>query len=131
MSLSTVSTLSLNTSRDGDYHLTGQPIPCLSLAFPLVLVTLEEKPHSCPSLDTLQGLNVFLVVRGPELNAVLEVQPHQNQGMITSFVCLYAISVTRREAAGLLGHLGTLLAHVQPSVNQYPQILNINNFPDV
>jgi len=26
----------------------------------------------------LQGLNVFLIVWGPKLNTVLEVQPHQN-----------------------------------------------------
>jgi len=26
------------------------------------------------------------------------------------------------QAIGLLGHLGTLLAHVQPSINQYPQV---------
>jgi len=28
-----------------------------------------------------------------------------------------------QDAVGLLGHLGTLLAHVQPPVNQYAQVL--------
>jgi len=41
----------------------------------LVLWT-PHQPH-CPSLDTLQHLNVLLVVRGPKLNTVLEVWPHQ------------------------------------------------------
>jgi len=31
----------------------------------------------CPSLDTFQGLNVFLVVRGPRLNTALKVRPPQ------------------------------------------------------
>ncbi|KAK4816580.1 hypothetical protein QYF61_017970 [Mycteria americana] len=41
----------------------------------LVLQTLHEL--RCPSLDTLQHLNVFLVVGGPKLNTVFEVRPHQ------------------------------------------------------
>ena len=32
------------------------------------------------------------------------------------------ISDTSQDAIGLLGHLGTLLAHVQSSVNQHPQV---------
>jgi len=28
-----------------------------------------------------------------------------------------------QDAIGLLGHLGTLLAHVQPDVDQHPQVL--------
>ena len=37
-----------------------------------------QTPHQlhCP-LDILQGLNDFLAVRGPKLNTVLKVQPHQ------------------------------------------------------
>ncbi|KAF4788092.1 hypothetical protein TURU_164537 [Turdus rufiventris] len=34
----------------------------------------------CPSLDTFQPLNVFLAVRGPELNTGLEDWPHKYQG---------------------------------------------------
>jgi len=30
---------------------------------------------------------------------------------------------TSQDAVGLLGHVGTLLAHVQLAVNQYPQVL--------
>jgi len=32
-------------------------------------------------------------------------------------------AVTSQDAVGLLGHLGTLLAHVQPDVDQHPQVL--------
>ena len=35
----------------------------------------------------------------------------------------YTIPDIRQDAVGLLGHLGTLLAHVQVSIDQHPQIL--------
>ncbi|KAK4830600.1 hypothetical protein QYF61_012026 [Mycteria americana] len=41
----------------------------------LVLQTLHQLP--CPSLDTLQHLHVSLAVRGPKLNTVFKVRPHQ------------------------------------------------------
>lgn len=37
---------------------------------------LVQSTH-CPSLDMLQHLNVFVVMRGPELDTGFEVQPHQ------------------------------------------------------
>jgi len=50
---------------------TEQPqLPQLLLSR-LVLQTLPQP--CCPSLDTLQPLNVFLVVRGPKLNTAFEV----------------------------------------------------------
>ncbi|KAK4818185.1 hypothetical protein QYF61_007823 [Mycteria americana] len=66
--------------------------------------TLQEPPSlfplccilRCPSLDMRQHINVSLVVSGPD---------------------------TSQDAIGFLGHLGTLLAHVQPAVNQHPQVL--------
>ena len=33
------------------------------------------------------------------------------------------ISDTSQDVVGLLGHLGTLLAHIQPAVDQHPQVL--------
>ena len=36
----------------------------------------------------------------------------------------HTVSDTSQDASGLLGHLGTLLAHVQPAVNQHPQVLS-------
>ncbi|KAK4825177.1 hypothetical protein QYF61_024657 [Mycteria americana] len=35
----------------------------------------------------------------------------------------HTIPDTSQDAVGLLGHLGTLLAHIQPAVDQYPQVL--------
>ncbi|KAK4816221.1 hypothetical protein QYF61_013459 [Mycteria americana] len=84
----------------------------------LLLQTLHQLP--CPSLDTLQNLNVSLVVRGPKLNAVFEVRPHQcrvqGHDHFPSPAGL-TISDTSQDAIGLLGHLGTLLAHIHPSIN--------------
>ncbi|KAK4820924.1 hypothetical protein QYF61_008645 [Mycteria americana] len=74
-----------------------QPLFPQPLLTRLVLQTLHRL--RCPSLDTLQHLNVLLVVRGPKLNTVFE------------------------DVIGFLGHLGTLLAHVQAAVNKHPQVL--------
>ena len=35
----------------------------------------------------------------------------------------HTIPDTSQDAIGLLGHLGTLLAHVQPAVDQHPKVL--------
>ena len=90
----------------------------------LVLYT----PHQprCPSLDTLQKLNVLLEVRGPKLNTGLQVQPHQcwvqgHDHLPTP--AGHAVPDTSQDAIGLLGHLGTLPAHGQPAVNQHRQVL--------
>ncbi|KAK4821668.1 hypothetical protein QYF61_027136 [Mycteria americana] len=69
-------------------------------------------------------LNVFLVVRGPKLNTVLQVQPHQcrvQRDNHFSSPAGHTIFDTSQDAIGLLGHLGTLLAHVQLAVNQHSQ----------
>ncbi|KAK4830836.1 hypothetical protein QYF61_013765 [Mycteria americana] len=54
---------------------TKQPQFPQPLLIRLVLQTLHQL--CCPSLDTLQPLNVSLVVRGPKLNTAFEVRPHQ------------------------------------------------------
>ena len=45
----------------------------------LLIRPVLQTPHQfcCFSLDTFQGLNVFLVVRGSKLSTVLKVRPHQ------------------------------------------------------
>ncbi|KAK4822835.1 hypothetical protein QYF61_020129 [Mycteria americana] len=88
----------------------------------LLLQTLHQL--RCPSLDTLQHLNVPLVVGGPKLNTVFEVRPHQcrEQGHDHfSSPAGHAIFDTSQDAIGFLGHLGTLLAHIHPAVNQHPK----------
>ncbi|KAK4810176.1 hypothetical protein QYF61_010949 [Mycteria americana] len=77
-----------------DPHLTAtsfqaeQPQLPQPLPISLVLQTLHQL--RCPSLDTLQPLNVSLVVGGPKLNTVFEVRPHQCpvQGTITALLLL-------------------------------------------
>ena len=71
------------------------------------------------------GLNVFLAVRGPKLNTVLKVQSHQHSIQRDDHFPALAgnpISNISQNALGLLGHLGTLVAHVHMSINQYPQV---------
>ncbi|KAK4827417.1 hypothetical protein QYF61_017847 [Mycteria americana] len=80
----------------------------------LVLQTLHQL--RCPSLDTLQPLNVSLVVGGPKLNTLFEVWPHQCQVQGHNHFpspAGHTIFDTSQDAIGFLGHLGTLLAHVQ------------------
>ncbi|KAK4807092.1 hypothetical protein QYF61_018433 [Mycteria americana] len=86
---------------------------------PLLIRLLLQTLHQlrCPSLDTLQPLNVSLVVGGPKLNTVFEGHNHFPSP------AGHTISDTSQDAIGFLGHLGTLPAHVQLAVNQHPQVL--------
>ncbi|KAK4832178.1 hypothetical protein QYF61_020958 [Mycteria americana] len=90
----------------------------------LLLQTLHQL--RCPSLDTLQHLHVSLVVGGPELNTAFKVQPHQCRIQGDDHFpspAGHTIPDTSQDAIGLLGHLGTLLAHIQPAVDQHSQVL--------
>ncbi|KAK4815461.1 hypothetical protein QYF61_002920 [Mycteria americana] len=92
----------------------------------LIRLVLQTLHQLCCSLDTLQHLNVFLVVRGPKLNTVFEVWPHQCQGEGHDRFpspAGHAISDTSQDADGLLGHLGTLPTHIQPAIDQHPRVL--------
>ncbi|KAK4816773.1 hypothetical protein QYF61_022771 [Mycteria americana] len=96
-----------------------QPLPIR-----LVLQTLHQL--RCPSLDTLQHLNVSVVGRGPKLNTVFEVWPHQCRVQGHDHFpspAGHTIFDTSQDAIGFLGHLGTLLAHIRAAVNQHPQVL--------
>ncbi|KAK4824896.1 hypothetical protein QYF61_021136 [Mycteria americana] len=90
----------------------------------LLLQTLHQL--RCPSLDTLQHLNVSLAVRGPKLNTAFEVRPHQCRVHGDDHFpspAGHTIPDTSQDAVGFLGHLGTLLARIQPAVNQHAQVL--------
>ncbi|KAK4829016.1 hypothetical protein QYF61_001791, partial [Mycteria americana] len=90
----------------------------------LALQTLHQL--CCPSLDTLQHLHVSLVVRGPKLNTAFEVRPHQCRVQGHDHFpspAGHTIPDTSQDAVGFLGHLDTLLAHVQLAVHQHPQVL--------
>ncbi|KAK4810067.1 hypothetical protein QYF61_007889 [Mycteria americana] len=95
---------------------------------PLLIRLLLQTLHQlcCPSLDTLQHLNVPLVVGGPKLNTGFKVRPHQcrvqGHDRFPS-PAGHAIFDTSQDAIGFLGHLGTLLAHIQAAVNKHSQVL--------
>jgi len=102
---------------------TKQPQFLQPLLISFVLQTLHQP--RCPSLDTLQHINVFLVVRGPKLNTVFEVRPHQCRVQGDDHCPApagHTIPDTSQDVIGLLGHLGTLLAHVQPAIDQHPKV---------
>ncbi|KAK4827479.1 hypothetical protein QYF61_018779 [Mycteria americana] len=95
---------------------------------PLLIRLLLQTLHQlrCPSLDTLQHLNVSLVVGGPKLNTGFEVWPHQCRVQGHDHFpspAGHTIPDTSQDAIGFLGRLGTLLAHIQAAVNQRPQVL--------
>ena len=47
---------------------------------PLIRLVLQTAHQlCCPSLNMFQGVNVFLLGRGPKLNTILEVRPHQKE----------------------------------------------------
>lgn len=63
----------------------------------------------------------------PKLNTVFSVQPHQSWVQEYNHILSpagLAISDKSLDAAGLRGHLSTLMAHIQihVAVNQYPQV---------
>ncbi|KAK4828007.1 LOW QUALITY PROTEIN: hypothetical protein QYF61_022784 [Mycteria americana] len=63
---------------------------------------------------------------GPKLNTVCKVWPHQCQVQGHDHFprpAGHSIADTSQDAVGFLGHLGTLLAHIQPAVDQQPQVL--------
>ncbi|KAJ7422829.1 hypothetical protein BTVI_12175 [Pitangus sulphuratus] len=87
----------------------------------LVFHTLHQL--GCPPLDMFQ---YFLEVRGPKLDTGLEMWPHQcrvQQNNHFPSLAGHTVWDTIQNAIGLLGHLDTLLAHVQLAVNQHPQVL--------
>ncbi|KAK4825477.1 LOW QUALITY PROTEIN: hypothetical protein QYF61_027632 [Mycteria americana] len=90
---------------------TKQPQFPQPLLIRLVLQTLHQL--RCPSLDTLQHLNVSLVVRSPKPNTGVEGYDH------FPTPAGHTISHTRQDAIGLLGHLGTLLAHVPVKLDHF------------
>ncbi|KAK4810786.1 hypothetical protein QYF61_008758 [Mycteria americana] len=110
--------------------ISSHPITCYlgKETDPHLSTTSFQTLHQlrCSSLDALQHLNVFLVVRGPKPNTVFEVRPHQCRVQGYDHFPSpsgHTVSDTSQDAIGFLGHLGTLLAHVQAAVDQHSQVL--------
>ncbi|KAK4820051.1 hypothetical protein QYF61_017897 [Mycteria americana] len=113
-----------------DPHLSTTSFQAKQPQFPqpLLIRLLLQTLHQlhCPSLDSLQHLNVSLVVGGPKLNTVFEVRPHQCRVQGHDHFPTpagHTVPDTSQDAIGFLGHLGTLLAHIQAAVNQHSQVL--------
>ncbi|KAK4828493.1 hypothetical protein QYF61_026764 [Mycteria americana] len=94
---------------------------------PLLIRLLLQTLHQlrCPSLDSLQHLNVSLVVGGPKLNTVFEVRPHQCRVQGHDHFPSPAGHTTPDTSQDAVGFLGHQLAHVQPAVNQHPQVSSL------
>ncbi|KAK4817545.1 hypothetical protein QYF61_019502 [Mycteria americana] len=106
--------------------ISSRPIACYPGEETDPHLTATSFQLRCPSLDTLQHLNVSLVVGGPKLNTVFEVRPHQCRVQGHDHFpssAGHTISDISQNAIGFLGHLGTLLAHIQPAVDQHAQVL--------
>ncbi|KAK4824303.1 LOW QUALITY PROTEIN: hypothetical protein QYF61_013048 [Mycteria americana] len=96
------------------------------------LEQISEKAHRLSSSAVVMFKQCSVVIflkgahgyEGPKLNTVFEVRPHQCRGdNHFPTPAGHTISDTSQDAIGLLGHLGTLLAHIQPAVDQHPQVL--------
>jgi len=100
--------------------LQAEPSQFLLLLLIRLLLQMSHWLHY-PSLITLQGLSVLLVVRSPKLNTVFEAWPHQGWVQMDDHFLApasYTVSDTSQDGIGLLSHLGTLLAHVQLYIDQ-------------
>ncbi|KAK4815509.1 LOW QUALITY PROTEIN: hypothetical protein QYF61_003067, partial [Mycteria americana] len=103
---------------------------------PVLLTPLAASPREvlqpsdhfcCPPLDPLQQLPVLLVLRAPELDAILQVRSHQSGVEGQNHLprpAGHASFDAAQDMVGLLGCEHTLLAHVQLFVHQYPQVLS-------
>ncbi|KAJ7413847.1 hypothetical protein WISP_88025 [Willisornis vidua] len=86
----------------------------------LVLHTLHQP--RCPSLDTLQNLNIIPRLRGPEHSIQGATSPVPSTGK-NHFPgpASHTIPDKGEDPIGLLGQLGILLAHIQLPVSQNHQ----------
>ncbi|KAK4819998.1 hypothetical protein QYF61_017377 [Mycteria americana] len=88
---------------DSTTSLSGQPVPTIDHPFSKeIFPNIQSKPL----LTQLGAISSHPIA----CHLGEEADPHLST---TSF----------QDANGFLGHLGTLLAHVQPAVNQHPQVL--------
>ncbi|RMC13238.1 hypothetical protein DUI87_10772 [Hirundo rustica rustica] len=116
-----MSTTTLQEAVDSDKVTSESPFlqakqPPLPQSFLTGFVFQAPHQSRCPPLDALKRLNVLPKLRGPELDTPLKVWPHQCRVQGKNDLPApsgHTIPDTGQDAIGPLGHLGTLLAHVQ------------------
>lgn len=98
---------------------TGEPrlLQTEQLQFPQScnICFLVPSPASCSSLHILEQLNNLLTVKAPKLNTTLKVWSDQHCIPVDNDFPSptgHAISDAGQDGIGILGHLGTALAHV-------------------
>ncbi|KAK4824308.1 hypothetical protein QYF61_013053 [Mycteria americana] len=115
----TASFLLISTAVQAEQPQLSQPV--------LVGEVLQPSDHfRGPPLGPLQQLHVLLVLRAPELDAVLQVGSHQSRVEGQNPLprpAGHASFDAAQDMVGLLGCKCTLLTHVQLFVHQYPQVL--------
>ena len=82
-------------------------------------------PALLPPLDTFEYLNTLLNLWGPELHSVLKVRPHQHWTERDNHLFCppgSAVFDAPRDAVWPPGCQGTLLAPIEPAVDQPPQL---------
>ncbi|RMC04400.1 hypothetical protein DUI87_19221 [Hirundo rustica rustica] len=91
-----------------------------------ILSSSRVSKEQCEQMpDALKHLNVLPKLRGPEVDTILKVWPDQCRVQGKNDLPApagHTIPDTGQDAIGLLGHQGTLLAHVQSVVDHYPQV---------
>ncbi|KAK4833105.1 LOW QUALITY PROTEIN: hypothetical protein QYF61_027771 [Mycteria americana] len=117
---------------EGCYKVSLEPSllqaeqPQLSQPVPRGEVLQPSDHFLGPPLDPLQQLHVLLVLRAPELDAVLQVRSHQSRVEGQNHLpqpAGHAALDAAQDMVGLLGCKRTLLAHVQLFIHQCPQVL--------
>ena len=83
--------------------------------------------HFCVcALDALQQAHVSPILRTPHLDAVLQVRSHQGRVERENHfpqIADHASFDAAQDMVCFLGCEGTVLAHVQLPIHQYPQVL--------
>ncbi|KAK4818202.1 hypothetical protein QYF61_008586 [Mycteria americana] len=117
---------------EGCYKVSPQPsllqAEQLQLSQPVLIgEVLQPLDHFHGlSLDPLQQHHVLLVLRAPELDALLHVRSHQSRVKGQNHLprpAGHASFDAAQDAVGFLGCKCTLLAHVQLFIHQYLQVL--------
>ena len=109
-------------------NVTSEPHPLRTkqsqFPQPLLVRLVFQTPHQhcCSSLDALQGLDIFPLVRGRKRNTVFEVQPHQSQVQkddLLSALGGYTISDASQDDTGWCMSMGAIFSTQRNSIPHF------------